>query len=1032
MTTPRPAGECYQALAVAEDLPYGPARTALVEDVVAEADVVGDLPLAVEARLDLVTAYTFGGEPLKRLPVFAWLLARHDERPFEGAHRHRLLWQYKWLTTGATDHPDVPLEVVLATLEDMERRYRDAGEPPGPVLGCRYRVHAHLRGAAAAQAEYDAWVRAARSRLSDCRACEPTQRVRHLAELGRHDEAVAEALPVLSGQVACAEQPASMIAHSLPSLLLGGHAARAATEHLRGARQTRHDPSGLDLWAAHVSALTRAGRLQRAVDLLVERLHEIDAPPTPRAGMTLAAAAAALCARLVEQGWGEQVLTPRQAGTTVPAAATAAALVDPLTRLARAIADRFDARNGTRAVGEAVDRLLQAAPLPDLPLDLLPDATLAVRAGRRAAPEPPPARPAPAAALTLPAPGSLAALAAGLEAARQSGDRAQRERALVEWRARRDQLLQHEPAPSPSPAWDPADADRQRALDVARLDCAAALDDLEHDPSLLHATRALGARLHDAGDEAGAYRFELWWLREAVTAGLLEPDDAVRAADDVVAEMRTGVSGPDRATAHLALLALLHVVAELRGSAPDMQARHGRVLQAALQAMAAADPGTLDGYQRGCYALLLRLDAASSAPPQRAERLVQALSLLPPGVRRGERALIAADLAALHAEHGEPAQALQLLAEAEPDAQAAGDTGLATYVASLACRLLSGVGESVEAVDAARRAVRHAEQGSDPLALDQARQSLVHALRQAGRELEAAEIAELALGEARQRLQGDAPGEEDLSPARVASHLGHPHGPARPDVHLVGTLAWAAAVCAEALDEQALAHRHARTSAVWHLRNGSAAAVAEACEVAARTAPDPGDAADLLACAALAYDAAGLPWQAAVCRRNRAFPLAEAHGVDAALDALDEADEAVDRIRPDAPDRARPDAEPADHEDRVDWERLALTEQSARVLAQHDRYADALARTEELPEAYRLLGDVGSAWDVVALQARLCDALGRPEVGVDALGEAVEEAHGLDPERAADLADLLAQLWRRCGDAQAAAAVLERYGRGAP
>lgn len=1039
MTGPRSIGECYQALALAEDLPFGRSRTGLVEEVVAEADQLGDLALAVEARLDLMSAYTYGGEPLKRPGVFAWLLARHDERAFEGSHLYRLLWQYKWMTIGATTHPAISLDTVMATLEDMERRYRDAGEPLAPVLGCRYTVLAHVRGAAAALAEYQAWTRAPRTRLSDCRACEPTDRVRHLAAVGRHEDAVAEALPVLSGQDVCAEQPAAMVAEALESLLLTGRGARAATEHLRGVRQSRLDPSGTDLWARHVSVLTRAGRLQRATDLLAERLHELDQPPTPHAGMRLAAAAAGLCARLVANGWGDQPLAAHRPSSLVAAPTPVRDLLDPLREYALTTAAAFDARNGSGVVGTSVQALLDPSPLPELPLDLLPDATVAERPGRRAARVVPGDAAAPAsatvgrrAARTAAGPDAasaegLAGLAAQLEAARQTGERGLRELALRVWREQRETLLDADPCPIGSPPWDPDDADRQRALDVARLDCAAALDDLEHDPSLLHATRALGARLHDAGDEAGAYRFELWWLREAVTAGLVTPDDAMRAADDVVAEMRAGVSPADQGTAYLALLALLHVVTERTGPAPATQARRGRVLQSGLAAMAATDADQLDGYQRGCYALLLRLDAAAQPAPARADALLRALTLLPPGVRRGERALVAADLAALHADDGDPGFALGLLAEAEPDALAAGDPGLAAYAASMACRLLSAQGEDVEAVDAAQRAVRHAELGTDPLTLDQARQSLVHTLRDAGRVLEAAEIAELAMREAEQRLaaagvEPDAPGEDlDAAPGAAVGPPGLP----RPDVHLAGTLAWAAAVCAAELGEQATAHRHARRSADWHTRNGSATAAGEAWQVAARTAATSQESARCYAAAVDAFDAGGMPWQAAACRRARAFPLADAEGVHVALAALDEAHLAVDRMPPIG------DLEPSAQQRRADWEHVALTEQAARVLAQGGALAEALDLVGDLPRRYRALGDLPSVWDVAVLRAGLLEALDRPAEAVAPLTEALEEAADeQDAARVLDLAETLADLHERLGDPEAARTVRARFGAG--
>lgn len=170
----RTAEDCRAALDAAEDLPWGRARSALVEEIVAEADALGDRDLAIDARQLLMIAYQMGGERLKQLPLLSWLLARYDEGGFDERQRYLLLWQYKCVSTDVLLHPDVPLSVIESTLDDLARRYADAGEGQAPVLGCRYQVAEHVRGAAAAEEEYLAWVRAPRTDLSDCAGCEPT------------------------------------------------------------------------------------------------------------------------------------------------------------------------------------------------------------------------------------------------------------------------------------------------------------------------------------------------------------------------------------------------------------------------------------------------------------------------------------------------------------------------------------------------------------------------------------------------------------------------------------------------------------------------------------------------------------------------------------------------------------------------------------------------------------------------------------------------------------------------------------------
>ena len=49
----------------AEELPYGPARTALVEQAMTEADAAGLRPLSYHARLAATNCYVYGGEPAR-------------------------------------------------------------------------------------------------------------------------------------------------------------------------------------------------------------------------------------------------------------------------------------------------------------------------------------------------------------------------------------------------------------------------------------------------------------------------------------------------------------------------------------------------------------------------------------------------------------------------------------------------------------------------------------------------------------------------------------------------------------------------------------------------------------------------------------------------------------------------------------------------------------------------------------------------------------------------------------------------------
>src|SRR5262249_21227260 len=128
----------------AEDLPYGPARTALVEQAMTEADAAELRPLSFHARLAATNCYVYGAEPVKAFDTFYWCVAEFDRDP--RAHdeaRLSLLWQFKAMVTGLVTFPDRPLTEIEALLTDMERRWLTGRHSLHAVHSLRHLVARH-------------------------------------------------------------------------------------------------------------------------------------------------------------------------------------------------------------------------------------------------------------------------------------------------------------------------------------------------------------------------------------------------------------------------------------------------------------------------------------------------------------------------------------------------------------------------------------------------------------------------------------------------------------------------------------------------------------------------------------------------------------------------------------------------------------------------------------------------------------------------------------------------------------------------
>ena len=1020
--------DLWEALADAEDLPYGRSRTSIVEGVVARADALGEAALAWSARMALVECYAFGGEPLKEFAPFAWLLARYDAAPGEvdESDRHELFWSFKWVTVQAVSHPGVSLAQIEQGLADMQDRYLAAGEGPAPVLGCRYKIDAHVHGYAAATEAYLAWTRALRTELSDCRACEPTTRTRYLSAMGRHGDAVREAGPVLA-RGGCEEQPQNAIGMVLESLLLVGEAERAAAEHLRGVRLMRSRPGETEMWARHLIVLARSGRLMRGLDLLEDHLAEVDAPPSPEEGMWLAAAGARLLHGLADTGQGDLPVGPGQEPV--------AALAERLAATAQDWAAKFDARNGTPAIGQRVQDWLDAGELPDLPLDRV---VTRRPASSPASPSMPASRPAPVpasmsasmsagagATRTAPTPADISRR---FERSRVTQVRADWERALEDWRdCRPDSALP-----------DGALPDGVTPAEAARLDAALAQKDLMAGRGDIAALVAAAERLSAAGDPGSGAFYRAAALREQVEARAADAGLAVAArVDELLADAALTCTPVETACLAVPVRGVL-LTAGARGllDGDEAQSRARTLLTRGLTLLEGAGVENLTPQQRGCLAVLLLESSAELQPQDRIAQLRRAWELLPAGTRATERAVVGLQWGGVLAEGGQLPVALAVLADVVVDGVTGGNPLLSARAWAMSGRIhrhladRAAAGDDDDAADrgAAYEPALEAFWQADrllpgvtvPEEVADNRHDLAYALIDAGRPLEAAEVAETAV-----QVLGEHLAECGLKPAAdteqvtgtdptgdaVAEHLA---GTAR----LLGTLSFAAATACQSLDEQAAALAHARRSASWHRRIGWDGARAEALGLVGQLTDDREEALAAFGRAALLYTELGRWREAARLRRAVVGTTLGVAGLTAAREAIAAAWSALDQVGPDEDER-----------DAYTWERLALTEQAARVLLRAGQTQEGLELLKGLDDAYREVGDLGSVWDVALLRVDALDVLGQGEQAIAVLEPAAAQALAVGaPSRARELGGRLAVLLDALGRPDDAQAAWERFG----
>ncbi|MFG3207691.1 hypothetical protein [Streptomyces sp. NPDC048192] len=392
-TAPQTIDELYQALQENDRRPYGRTRTVTAEELAEAAEQFAEpLPL-VHALLELQEAYTYGSEPRKSPVVFARLLTLFDEQPdvFDERLRHSLFWRFKWVANALRQLPEIPLASLRQWLTEMRDRYEKAGLGLQPYYGQAYQLAAHV-GEDTTRA-YELWAGRARTRLSDCEACETCERALYHLAAGDDERALATWEPVLAGKESCREEPARSVSYALLPLLRTGHADRARALHLAGYRACRRDPSMSGEVGRHLEFCALTGNEARGLELLAENRTLFDEVDSPLDQLGFLTGVEVLLNRVELLGHGD-LPAAGYAGRTW----TVTALRAEVRRRADDLAARFDARNGTTAHTDRRRARLERAPL----LDAL-ELTLRTRALDDVAPAAPAAAPATRTAEDLPA-----------------------------------------------------------------------------------------------------------------------------------------------------------------------------------------------------------------------------------------------------------------------------------------------------------------------------------------------------------------------------------------------------------------------------------------------------------------------------------------------------------------------------------------------------------------------------------------------------------------------------------------------------
>ena len=364
--------DILERLALTASCPWGPIRSSLTAEAVVWADALGDEGLAIDTRLALSEAYREGNEEWRALTPLAWVLARHEARPdlFDADRLRATDRNYVWSVPVAADNPGMPAARLRELVSDMEEFHRARGGSMRAVHAVRHHVARMLGLEEEAQAELAAWRAAPRDSASEREGCDSMPQVVWASLHEDWPTAVVAAVPALRGDIDDSARPHRLCGAVLVALLASGRPRAAWRAHVSSCRSLRTDTLALDYLPDHLEYLALSGRAGRGLKILREFGHRIGGAESARTLLGLLLGTALVLREAVRAGRGEETLgfaVPAGfrwcPGPGISASTTLREARDLAAGWARAVAARYDCRNGNAVVSERLERRLNREPI---------------------------------------------------------------------------------------------------------------------------------------------------------------------------------------------------------------------------------------------------------------------------------------------------------------------------------------------------------------------------------------------------------------------------------------------------------------------------------------------------------------------------------------------------------------------------------------------------------------------------------------------------------------------------------------------
>lgn len=264
---------------------YSLEQAQILEKAVQLAESHQDFELTARSKSEYIGCLTFLGFQEKAFGHFAWLLA-HLEHPNMPIDESTILWKYKWMVGCMTDYLNLSSTQIIATLEDMEKRFlANNSDNQRVVLDYKRRIYHAMGYLEQAETYYQLFEKQeARTNnlsiyftneLDDCRACTLNNLLSYWLLNSDFEKVLEEAVPILEGKMACGSVPKTTYPKICMAYTALDRLEDAEKNYKKGAKalQKVPDEQHLQHQGQLMTYLIRTGKHTPALKIFEKQFH---------------------------------------------------------------------------------------------------------------------------------------------------------------------------------------------------------------------------------------------------------------------------------------------------------------------------------------------------------------------------------------------------------------------------------------------------------------------------------------------------------------------------------------------------------------------------------------------------------------------------------------------------------------------------------------------------------------------------------------------------------------------------------------